>query len=902
MERKRRHQTTPARLHHITTKRMQKESPNMGVLFIRRRQAFAIILLMLYYTKTVHQTLKELQASEYGLPTSEAEERLKLHGANVINVKGDPLWRKLVEPFANVFMGVLFIAAIISLYHHAVLDALIILAIMAASATIYYIQRFSTERILRSLQKHNPQKVEVIRDSKTIEVDASELVPGDVIILHEGDKIPADARIITAQSLRVDESQLTGESQPISKQEDELRGDREVYEQTNMLFQGSFIVAGEARAVVTTTGNDTEFGQLAGLTQDATTESPVQRKIDRLISQIIAVVAGIALIAFGLSLMRGVDIGESFRLVLALSVSAVPESLPVAISVVLVLGMRRMAAKKALVRTMRSIESIGVITTIATDKTGTLTKNLLTVQAIWRPPFSKHATFLDILAKSINNTGQKMHDPLDSAFDRYVTNEHVKRPRQAALQILPFDQATAMSGNIWHKGSDYELAVKGAPEHILARSDLSENEHEYATTELHRLTASGYRVIALAHLPLKKSIGSFNDLPKKEKLTFVGFVAIADVLRPEAKSAIKAAQTAGVTVRMITGDHFETAYHIGRQLGMVHSRNQVFDSRRMGVMSDEELEKVIDEIRVFSRVVPEHKYRILSLLKKRNITAMTGDGVNDVPALTSAHVGVAMGSGASIAKDAGDIILMDDDFKSIVDAMREGRTIYSNIRRMLFYLLATNAGEVLVTIGALIAGVPVPLLPVQILWINLVTDTSMVIPLGLEPGEKANMRRKPNRPDAPILSKFLVSRMILIALTMATLTLAIYIFYGSQYGYEYGRTIAFSALVVMQWANAFCTRSDEESLFVRLRVFSRPFYIGFTIAVTLQVLALFGPLGSLLHITPVTIGDLVITGVIAFTTPVLLSEIHKWVGRRLSENRKRLSRVSLKKAENNISS
>ncbi len=313
---------------------------------------------------------------------------------------------------------------------------------------------------------------------------------------------------------------------------------------------------------------------------------------------------------------------------------------------------------------------------------------------------------------------------------------------------------------------------------------------------------------------------------------------------------------------------------------MVERRDQVFDSRKMNVMSDEELEKVIDDIRVFSRVIPEHKYRILALLKRHNITAMTGDGVNDVPALANAHVGVAMGSGAEIAKDAGDIVLINDNFKGIVDAMREGRTIVANIRRMLYYLLATNTGEVLTMVGALIIGIPIPLVPVQILWVNLVTDTSMVIPLGLEPGEKTNMTTKPQPANAPILSKFMVSRMVLVALTIAILILSLYAIYSSQYGHEYGRTIAFSALVVTQWANAFCARSDYESLFSRIRVFNGKFYIGLGIAVTLQFLVLFGPLGPLLHITPVAVGDLFLTGVIAFIIPIVLVEAHKYIGRR----------------------
>lgn len=833
---------------------------------------------MLYYNHSAQATLTDLDSSLRGLSNSEAEERLKIHGPNTIRVTGEPLWRKIIEPFANIFMLVLFVAAVISVLHGDVLDAIIVIAIMLVSASIYYVQRFSTERILRSLQKHTAQDVETLRDGHLIQIDTSTLVPGDIISLGEGDKVPADLRFLTGANVRIDESLLTGESVPIAKQADVLKGEKEIYERSNLLFQGSFVISGDVTAVVTSTGNNTEFGQLAALAQDTNTESPVQKKIDKLISHIIAIVGGVAVVAFALAMRGGMELGESLRFVLALSVSAVPESLPVAISVVLVLGMRRMAAKKALVRSMRAIETIGVLTTIATDKTGTLTKNKLTVQEIWHPE-GTDTSFNHLLAHTINQNGRKVHDPLDTAMNDYVKSADIEL-KGVPLLSLPFDQAVAMSGNLWHDGADYQLVVKGAPEHVLARSDLTENEHEQASAKLHHLTGQGYRVIAIAQTNLSTKISNFAGLPKRAKLDFIGFVAVADVLRPEAKKAIAAALSAGVTVRMITGDHFETAYHIGRQLGMVTHRNQVFDSRRMSVMSDEELDEVIRDVRVFSRVVPEHKYRILSLLKKHNITAMTGDGVNDVPALSNAHVGVAMGSGSQIAKDAGDIILLDDNFRSIIDAMHEGRTIFANIRRMLFYLLSTSAGEVLTMIGALAIGMPLPIVPVQILWINLVTDTAMVIPLGLEPGEKSNMKNKPKRINDPILSRFIISRMILIALSMAVLTLTLYAIFSAQFGHEYGRTIAFSALVVMQWSNAFNARSDYESLFRRLRVFNGKFYIGLAIAITLQMLAIFGPLQGLLHITPVAIGDLIITGIIAFIIPLALSELHKFIGRR----------------------
>ncbi len=832
---------------------------------------------MLYYSKSSSDTLQELGVTLHGLSDSEASERLALHGPNQVQVRGEPLWRKLFEPFANVFMAVLFIAAVLSFVQNHALDGIIVLAIMFISAAIFYVQKFSTERILRSLQAHNTHSVETLRDGSYVSIDALDLVPGDIIQLSEGEKIPADARILRADAARVDESLLTGESEPVNKQAERLGGDKEVYEQSNMLFQGSFVVAGDIKAVVIATGNATEFGQLAALTSSTDTHSPVQEKIDRIISQIIGVIMAVAVVAFSLALYRGMELSESIRFVLALSVSAVPESLPIAISVILVLGMRRMATKKALVRNMRAIETIGVLTTIATDKTGTLTKNKLTVQDTWQPA-SNRGAIVRIIADAINIGSSKTHDPLDTALHQYVS-EQVKQSVRA-LASLPFDQSVAMSGNIRHKGKEYELVVKGAPEHILARCALSDTDHALALKALHAMTGQGYRVIALATSSLKKEIRSFSELSKHHTMTFKGFVAVADILRPEAKRAIAAAQSAGVTVRMITGDHLETAYHIGLSLGMVKHRNEVFDARKMADMSDDELTEAIKTARIFSRVTPEHKYRILQLLNITEITAMTGDGVNDVPALARAHVGVAMGSGSQIAKDAGDIVLLDNNFRSIIDAMKEGRTIFSNIRRMLVYVLSTNTGEVLIAIGALLVGLPIALVPVQILWVNLVTHSALVIPVGLEAGEKTIMSTPPKSPNAPILPRAMISRMIITALTLATVVLSLYAFFSLTHSTDYARTIAFSSLVVMQWANAFNARSDYTSLFVQLGKRNIAFFVGLGIAVSLQMLAIFGPLKDILHVSDVSITDLILTGALAFVAPIVVVEIHKYFGRR----------------------
>jgi len=837
---------------------------------------------MLFYQRTAEDTLNELSSSLEGISRHQAGERLKKYGPNEIELKGEPFWKKLVEPFANVFMAVLFVAVLISFWHHAILDAIIILVIMITSATIYYVQRFSTERILRTLQKKTGREVEVVRGGESMYVDASQLVPGDIIKLNEGDKVPADVRLIEADSLRADEAMLTGESVPVSKNENTLEGKKEVYEQSNLLFQGSFVIAGSAVGVVVYTGNETEFGRIAALTGKAPDDisSPVQKKIDKLIAYIIAVIAAVAVGAFILALARGIEVSEALRLVIALSVSAVPESLPIAISVILVLGMRRMAAKKALVRSMNAIETIGVITTIATDKTGTLTKNELSVQETWQPSWSDHH-LPTVVHKTINHHGEKSGDPLDVALIGFTAAEEAIKLKGKPVAKLPFDQALAMSGNVWNHKGQHELVVKGAPEQIMMRSNLTRTQMTEVNTAVTQLTSQGYRVIAVATSPLEKNLESLQELHPKLKLQFAGLVAVADTLRPSARRAIAAAQGAGVSVRMITGDHLETAYSIGLKLGLVESRDQVFDSRLMIDMTDSQLAKVAHNARVFSRVTPENKFRILKVLRLKEVTAMTGDGVNDVPALANADVGVAMGSGSQIAKDAGDIILLNNDFAGIVRAMREGRIIFSNIRRMLTYLLATNIGEVMVTLGALVFGMPMPLAPIQILWINLVTDTTMVIPLGLEPGEKSVMKRKPADPRAPILSKYIISRIVLMALSMATLALVLYSIYSEKYGTEYGQTIVFVALVAIQWANAFNARSTYDSLFTRLKVWNGPFWIGITIAVTMQAIALFGPLKDALHVNPVALGDIFIATLIAFAVAVIPVEIHKFVGRRL---------------------
>jgi Ca2+-transporting ATPase len=537
-----------------------------------------------------------------------------------------------------------------------------------------------------------------------------------------------------------------------------------------------------------------------------------------------------------------------------------------------------MAKKKALVKAVNAIQTVGCLTMIATDKTGTLTKNLLTVQDTWAADGDQQY-LKTAIARSINISDSKTYDPLDIALINFVsTSKHESRHK--SVSILPFNQEYSMSGNILEINGKNNLYIKGAPESILSRSKISKSDHEKAMSILHSMAADGFRVIALAHQDNVAIISDFDSLNDEKHFVFDGFVAVADVLRDEARPAIAQAQQAGINVIMITGDHFETAFHIGKKLGIVEDRDQVFDSRKMNNLSDSELFEAVKDVRVFARVTPENKFRILSIYKNSHIVAMTGDGVNDVPALSNAHVGVAMGSGASIAKDAGSIILLDNNFKSIISAVHEGRTIYANIKRMVAYLLSTNAGEVLVALFSLIVGIPVPLLPVQILWVNLVTDSCLVIPLGLEPGEKRNMKKPPQSPSAPLFSKFMISRIVLVAVTMMVLTMFVYVTEAQRSSLDYARTAAFHALVVMQWVSAFCYRSDYESLFIRIKRLNPAFIIGLVIAIFFQIIAMTGALSGLLHLEKLLISDIVDVTLISIIIPLLIIELHKWIGRR----------------------
>lgn len=840
-----------------------------------------------FYNRTVKEVANELGVDPaVGLSVREVEKRRAKYGANELKMAGTPLWKKLLAPFMDIFMLILIVALVLSAVQQDWLEAIVIAVIIAADAIVYYVQRFSTERILRSLNNTIVQNVVVLREGVEQSVEAADLVLGDIVILQEGDRVPADGRIVNESGLLTNESMLTGESEPIAKDAKTITGQKKVYEQRNMVFSGSFVFTGKGRFIVTATSNATEYGRIASLATAATSVSPISQKIDKLVLKIAAVVVGLAAVALILQLVDGIEWLGTLKFTLAMIVSAVPEGLPIAISIVLALCAKRMARKQALIKELKAIESIGIVTTIASDKTGTLTKNQLEMQETWTR--ESEASFLKALAgatlvETVTTARETQPaDPLDTCMAQFLRERDYDLEALDPRKVYAFDQNIKMSGNLYDgKSGEYVLMVKGAPETILARAKMTQSAREQVEVKLVELANKGYKVLALAHGQLKHEINELERLSKHDELKFDGLIAVADGIRPETAAAIRQAKRMGVKTKMVTGDHAGTAYAIGRELGLAEDFAQVLDCSKLGNITDDDLENVVKNTTVFARVTPEDKYRVLEAIKKTEICAMTGDGVNDVPALVSAHVGIAMGDAPSIVQDAGDIVLIDNNFKNITEAIRESRTVLGNIRRMLGYLLATNAGEALTMLGALIFTGGQLLTPIQILWINLVTDSLLVVPLGLEPPEQKILRQRPEAKDAPILSSAMIRRMALMAFLMAALTLTTYyVALAVLNDPAQANTLAFTALVVMQWSNALTTRGTHESVFQRLKVRHPAFYWALGGAVVLQIAAIFGPLARAIGVVAAPLEWVLGVTVVAFVIPMLVIEAYKWMANR----------------------
>ena len=794
-----------------------------------------------YSQLSVEQSLEKqhIKSKEFGLNEDEVKKRLSIHGENYITTKTK--WgflNTLLEPFKSWFILILAISSVISFYIGKKAEAAVILLILIINAAIYYIQNYSSKRILKSLENNNKQYCTVIRSGRHKKVEAINLIPGDIVILKEGTKVPADGRIINSNNLYINESSLTGESEAQLKSSDTLAKNLPIYEQTNMAFKGTIVSRGDGEILVTATGMHTQFGKIARLSKPKQQKSPLQIKIDKLTSKIILLVLLIAFLTFMLKLYRNAEPIEAFRFILSLTVSAIPEGLPIAVVIVMVVGIKFMATQKALVKGLSAVETLGQVSMIATDKTGTITKNKIHIAQTWKP--SEKTDLESVIYKSsyaINGRG----DEIDLII--YKEYKNSKSKKDLPSRYLPFDQEMRMSGAVWKNNAAHTTYIKGSVESILEACRLSEKAKKIIREKSSLLSSEGMRVIAVA-----AKLGDIDKISKRriKGFSFAGLVALGDELRPEVKEAVELAHNAGIDVILLTGDHKQTAEYFGEISGIATDKSKALNGDDIFNKDHTQIRKLIKNHKVFGRVLPEHKYRIIDALRRTNITAMTGDGINDVPALRRASVGVSVGTASDAAKEASDVIILDDNFATIVSAVKYGRAIVMNVKKMLTYVLATNLGEIFTITGALIIGLPLPLTALQILWINVVTDSFTMIPIGMEKPETNLMKQPPQSSSAPILEKSRIRRMVFMSLIMAGVTLAIY-YVLLPTGESGAKAVAFASLVVAQWANAINTRSDND---ISFRLLKRPNWWlagGIIVALALQLSIMFTPLSEYLN-------------------------------------------------------
>lgn len=837
--------------------------------------------------------LRELETDvDQGLTSQRVEALRKQYGENrLAEPPAVPIWRKLIGQFTDLVIWILIFAAVISGALGEWVDMFAILAIVLLNGVIGFFQEERAERALAALQKLASPMAKVVRDGSLRSVPARELVPGDILQVEAGDNIPADARLLHAYSLTVQEASLTGESVPVEKDADVvldetvLIGDRR-----NMVYMGTIAASGKSRAVVVATGMRTELGRIAGMLERHEPEpTPLQRRLAELGRVLVIVCLAIVAVIFLLQVLRGGNFFEALLVSVSLAVAAVPEGLPAVVTIALALGLQRMVKRNALVRKLPSVETLGSVTVICSDKTGTLTRNEMTVQEllvggvryrvsgtgyvprggfyretqqsyegrIFPPVFSEtetnvsHAADVQLLltiAARCNSAQlvpfpsdagmwQVIGDPTEGALLVVARKAGLETTFEDAMVLyeLPFDSARkAMSVAVRETGGSV-LYVKGAPEVILSKCILEQCDGQTREltdsrrAELLNINAEmagrALRVLALA---CRRNPPEPHSGDPETKLTFVGLVGMIDPPRDEAKAAVEKCRQAGIRPVMITGDHPATALAIAKQLGMVGDKDRAVSGAELEKFTDSELVEQVDHIPVFARASAEHKLRIVKAWKSRGqVVAMTGDGVNDAPAIKAADIGIAMGiTGTDVTKEASDMVLTDDNFASIVNAVEEGRGIFDNIQKVLQFLLSCNFGEILLMFVASLVGWPAPLLPIQLLWINLVTDGLPALALSLEPPEPGIMRRKPRRPRESILSPHLGLVILWQGLLVGTVgLLAFGLSYWNHPGNEErARAITFCVVVYAELLRALAARSATLTL-GQLGIFTNPYLL-----------------------------------------------------------------------------
>ncbi len=795
-----------------------------------------------YYRSDVSSVLKEVDSNaETGLSSTQSAERLSKFGHNELpRDHTTPLWKVILQQFTNILVLVLIFAAVISFLLGDVEDGVVILIIVILNAALGTFQEYRAEQALAALSAMQVPHVRVRRDGKLEQVLATGLVPGDIVLLQEGDRVPADGRVILSVNLQIEEAALTGESQGVYKTIDPIdEADLPLGDRKNMAYMGTSVTYGRGEIVVTGTALETELGKIAKMLLSVEdSKTPLQVRLDQLSKYLVIGAVIIVIIVFGVGLLRGIPLEEMFITSISLAVAAVPEGLPAVITIALSLGASRMVRRHALIRKLPAVETLGSVTTICTDKTGTLTKNEMTATLLALPGhadvritgigYSTEGGFLDkdntpldpktddevgrfLKAMTLNTDAylegedsddlKVVGDTTEGAL--IVAAEKVGWSREALerdlprVAELPFSSERKAMTTI-HKivnpdqrnlftNTPLVAITKGAPDRLVSWATnehmpegvtpLTEERRQQWQSQIDSMAGQGLRVIGVGYRPWQ-SIPA-NITPDIERdLTLVGLVGIVDPARPEVKEAIQTAKSAGVRSIMITGDHALTAEAIARDLGIIDTRQKAVPGAEIDKMSDQELKESTHKTAVFARVSPEHKMRLVKVLQSEGeVVAMTGDGVNDAPALKQADIGVAMGiTGTEVSKGAADMVLTDDNYASIVAAVEEGRLVYDNIRKFVLFLLSSNIGEILVMFVGILIGLPVPLLAIQILWVNLLTDGLPAIALGFEPPEPDLMQRQPRPKDESIFAGGMGGQIIFRSTLLAILTLSAFLY------------------------------------------------------------------------------------------------------------------------------
>ncbi|HKM00339.1 MAG TPA: calcium-translocating P-type ATPase, PMCA-type [Mobilitalea sp.] len=885
---------------------------------------------------SIERALRELNVTvDHGLSSREVDKRHQIYGKNILEVKkGKSLLRKFFSQFADFMIIVLICAAVISFVVSYIdgepdfVDVIIIMFIIILNATLGVMQETKAEKALEALKRMSAPTAHVLRDKKFRETDASELVPGDIILLDTGCFVPADARLITAVNLKVEEASLTGESHPVEKQAElSLAPDTSLADRINLVMATSTVIYGRGLAVVTDTGMNTQVGHIAKMImEDNTPLTPLQKRLAKT-GRVLGIAALIiCILIFILGILKNLPIFDMFMTSVSLAVAAIPEGLPAIVTIMLSLGVQRMARKNAVIRKLPAVETLGSATVICSDKTGTLTQNVMTVTDICslkgkEPMQSEFGIFLLSHASLCNDAllqlekGQPIisGEPTEKALIMAAYNNGINKSNidstYKRIYEIPFDSARKLMTTV-HRASDssYRSITKGAFDFLIYRcTHIYKDGRQIPLTAIERnrlnvlnntMTEQALRVIAVSY----KNISVFkkkSDPSELERdLTFVGLIGMIDPPREEVKDAVALCRRAGIKAVMITGDHVLTAKAIARELGILSDSSEAITGDELSIMSNETLCKNINRYSVFARVSPEHKVRIVKAYQSQGeVVAMTGDGVNDAPALKAADIGCAMGiTGTDVAKNASDMILTDDNFATIVAAVKEGRGIYDNVKKAVHFLLSSNIGEILTIFVAILLGLPTPLIAVQLLWVNLVTDSLPAISLGVEPTAKDIMSKKPIPQDKGMFADGLAFKILFEGILIGSLALTAFVV-----GFRYfdtpdmnriltkqlhtdtipsvyipwvGRTMSFAVLSLSQLFHSFNMRSNLS--LAKIGIFSnRKLVYSFLVCSLLQVAVItVPPLANIFQVVPLSLRQWAIVLLLSIT-PILVVEIQK---------------------------